>query len=265
MSELLALLGRAGPRLLLWPGGAALLLLAVVLLRRRGGRTSRGQYLPGLAACAAPLLALVLLPLPGTATLDRELDLATALALLELPYLLQAAALYRRGERQQLADRLAILLNYYPLLLLAALMQAEASASLSLSALTSGSGLPALVGGWTWVLALGPLLGRGQTEQVHVLVEAGLLLRRIGHLLLASLLLAASLPDVLTASSPEVLAGWLRLGLGLGLAGLLLRLAGLLRRRVGAVLEPVLALLLTGGLLVLAAQQVMGINWVMIR
>lgn len=126
-SELLALLGQAWSRLLLYPGGLAAIGLAWLLAlaeryepkihqdmlfsaeRTRGGHTDaktprtefrlsaafeslrlRGkQPLMALSALALPWLGLALLPLPFAQPLGRKLDLPAALALLEWPLLLR--------------------------------------------------------------------------------------------------------------------------------------------------------------------------------
>ncbi len=129
-NELLALLGRAWPRLLIYPGGLAAFALVWLLIRtknkeqrtnqpttdhRRSDREStdyglqttdgharqfpipNSQFsIPGswldLSAIVLPWLGLALLPLPLAAAIGRQIDLIAGLALLEWPLLLTIAA-----------------------------------------------------------------------------------------------------------------------------------------------------------------------------
>jgi hypothetical protein len=240
VSELLALLGRFGPRLV-YPGGLGLLLLALLLLQaRRAGRTAQPTPL-GLLACAAPLLGLALVPLPGATSLERNVDLLTVLLLLDLPLWLH---IVREGPSKQRVAALAGILNAYPVLVLAALAMTATAGSLNLAALGGAGGLTS-VGAACWALVVGgavapPALGGA------VLAAAALWLRCIGHWALAgSLLLSLG-----SAAWPFAL----RVALGLALAVLLLGAGRWLGRRV--VWPRLLAwvsLLLIGWLLWLAA------------
>jgi hypothetical protein len=181
LNELLALLGRAWPRLLLYPGGlaafAAIWLLA--FLQARGPRPpaqdprlkARAWFL-ALGSLAPPWLALALLPLPPAPILSRQIDLLVALGLLECPLLLAIARDLRvphQATRAAAVRRLAAALNGYPPLILAALALAQASGSFELAALARVPGEPApafaaplhWLGAAAWVLALPPALGLG--------------------------------------------------------------------------------------------------------
>jgi formate hydrogenlyase subunit 4 len=144
-AELLALLGRAWPRLLIYPGGFAGLLIAAAILvyqRRSEGNTrdhrpsdgSALTRLEAISAIAVPWLGLALLPLPLAASIDRSIDCVVALALLEWPRLLAATRETRAGSQ----GRLAALLNSYPPLIAAVLLLAATSGSLDLAVLASG-------------------------------------------------------------------------------------------------------------------------------
>jgi hypothetical protein len=240
--ELLALLGRAAPRLLLWPGGLGLLVLALTLLRAwRRGELLRLE-LAGLAACAAPLLALALLPLPGVAALDRDVDLFTALSLLELPRWLRAGRGWQQGESRSSAALLAIELNGLPMLALAAVLIAQAAGSLNLGALASPSML-GLLAASAWALALSGLLYTSGAR-LDAFWQAAEATRFSGHILLASLLLAGTLP------LPTLLGRWAG---ALALLVLLLVLGHSLRRRIGLRFDALLCLFLGLALLLSAA------------
>jgi hypothetical protein len=238
-TALLALLGRAAPRLLLWPGVLGLPLLALLLLRAR----ARGPIVlsgEGLLACAMPLLALALLPLPGAAPLDHEIDVLVALGLLECPRWLGAALLLRERAIAQAAWLIAAALNAYPALALAALVLSAPAGILRLSALPAAPSIPAALAACAWALALSGLL-RSPLVARYSLVAAGHALSTLGQLALALLLLIRALP--LDGGRPS---GWLVAAL---LLGLLLVLGLGLRRALGARLEAALCLLLALGLL----------------
>ena len=106
-NELLALLGRAWSRLLIYPGGLAAfgLVWLISTLQNRVSSPSaphppfpspvagsgeppqrRGEgSLLALSSVVLPWLALALLPLPLAVTLPRQIDIVVALALLEWP------------------------------------------------------------------------------------------------------------------------------------------------------------------------------------
>lgn len=171
IADLLSALGRAWPRLLLYPGGLAAFALVWLLIRS----VPRRAVVPATLVCpldplartsalAAPWLALALLPLPGAATLPISIDALVTLALLEWPLWLTLSAALRHPDSWQAAARwLAAVLNGYLPLLLGLLLLAEAAGSLDLTRI-SPPGSSALV--W-WVatagmlLALPPLLGLG--------------------------------------------------------------------------------------------------------
>jgi hypothetical protein len=139
-NELLALLGRAWPRLLIYPGGLAAFTLVWLLAKattndRRGDEVTRdasrvtSDAAPGtrhpaldtqyatrfsilhsqfsilgswldLSAIVLPWLGLALLPLPRAAAIGRPTDLLVDLALLEWPLLLALAAELRDCDVQ---------------------------------------------------------------------------------------------------------------------------------------------------------------------
>jgi hypothetical protein len=225
-NELLALLGRAWPRLLIYPGGLAAFLLIGLLesaqnkeQRTREPRTEnrgwRFSLLPftfyllpwsalgswwDISAIVLPWLALALLPLPHVAGLSRQIDLVATLALLEWPLLL-AVAVELRGcaaARTRAAQRLAAALNSYPPLILAALVLASAYGSLETTALARppDAGAPARValmhwlGAGAWLLALPPALGIGAFaagQPEQRALRLGLQLRALGLVALAAL------------------------------------------------------------------------------
>jgi hypothetical protein len=166
-SELLAMLGRAWSRLLLYPGGLAafglLWLISIRAERRDGSRLT--LRVPVLGSIALPWLALALLPLPLAAGLPRQIDIVVALALLEWPQLLAIRQALRAGDRR----RLAAALNSYPTLVLATLALAQSAGSFDIVALarppselasTSASVLH-WIGALALALALAPALGIG--------------------------------------------------------------------------------------------------------
>jgi hypothetical protein len=174
-NELLALLGRAWPRLLIYPGGLAAFVLIWLFFRtknteqrtknreprtenhRAEDRGSRIEdrpspfYLLPFAFClrshwsvagwleasaiVLPWLGLALLPLPHAAGLGRQIDLVAMLALLEWPLVLAVALELRDGATARAARRLAAALNSYPPLILAALLLASAYGSFETTAL----------------------------------------------------------------------------------------------------------------------------------
>lgn len=167
-SELLALLGQAWSRLLLYPGGLAAVGL-MWLLARSAGREPKwsahhtdteGTEVSGakkyairsvslclrgysdgflaLSALALPWLGLALLPLPFAPALGRKLDLPAALALLEWPLLLRVARELRAPDPATQAvgwRRLAAWLNGLPTLVLASLALAQAAGTFDIAPL----------------------------------------------------------------------------------------------------------------------------------
>ncbi len=180
-NELLALLGRAWPRLLLYPGG--LTAFGLVWLMGWSARRTRGAaadavpaaQLPralAISAVALPWLGLALLPLPLAAGLSRQTDLVVVLALLEWPLLLTIAAEFHTATPagdERAARRLAAALNSYPPLILAGLALAQAAGSLDVGALARPpdeltlARVSALhwLGAAAWALALPAALGLG--------------------------------------------------------------------------------------------------------
>ena len=174
-NELLALLGRAWSRLLIYPGGLAafgLIWLFSRLQNRRAGEPenhfvehSGGSWFLVLGSIILPWLALALLPLPLAVALPRQIDIVVALALLEWPNVLAIRQDLRIGDMR----RLSAALNSYPPLILAALALAQAGNSLEIAALarppdsliTTSTGALHWLGAVALALALPPALGIG--------------------------------------------------------------------------------------------------------
>jgi hypothetical protein len=169
-NELLALLGRAWPRLLIYPGGLAAFALVWLIGRTKNQepRTKNNPTNPGLSldegderrkdtidrtptnyerepwsvvgspldmsAVVLPWLGLALLPLPGAAGISRQTDLITVLALLEWPLLLAIVAELRESDAAW-PRRLAAALNSYPPLILATLVLTSTGGSFDMTAL----------------------------------------------------------------------------------------------------------------------------------
>jgi hypothetical protein len=220
-NELLALLGRAWPRLLIYPGGLAAFALVWLLERAnrspavprrvvdRGSRIEdRGSRIEdrdprssilGSSAIVLPWLGLALLPLPHAAAIGRSTDLVAVLALLEWPLLLTIAAELRgRGAAERAVRRIAAALNSYPPLILAALVMASASGSLDVAALARppAGDMPApgallhWAGAVAWALALAPALGLGPFAAGMPAANAlriGMRLRALGLVALGAL------------------------------------------------------------------------------
>jgi hypothetical protein len=179
-SELLALLGRAWSRLLIYPGGLAAFAAARLNAihqnhelrdpNQRLDHFDRAQLLL-LTSVALPWLGLALLPLPLATALPRQTDLIVVLALLEWPRLLATARdLSSSGVTERAASaRLAAALNGYPPLILATLALAQAGSSLEIAALARPPGQFASasasvvhwIGAVAWALALVPALEVG--------------------------------------------------------------------------------------------------------
>jgi hypothetical protein len=185
-TELLALLGRAWSRLLLFPGGlAAFAAVALIAYAGRRGVPAAMQSARAIAlappgfnplaifgAIAPPWLGLALLPLPPAPVLSRQTDLVVVLALLEAPLLL---ALARELSASDTAVRIAgrwrlvAALNTYPALVLASLALAQAAGTFDVAVLARppAEQAPAFatplhwIGAVAWALALVPALGLG--------------------------------------------------------------------------------------------------------
>ncbi len=149
-NELLALLGRAWSRLLIYPGGLAAfgVVWLISTLQNREPRTENrivepldGYRFLALSSIILPWLALALLPLPLAVELPRQIDIVVALALLEWPNVLAIRQQLRVADMR----RLAAALNSYPPLILATLALAQAGNSLDLAALARVRGNPASI------------------------------------------------------------------------------------------------------------------------
>lgn len=236
MRELLVLSGQSAMRLLLWPGGLGLLALLLSLWRGRGQPTP--LHMPSLLACALPLLALALLPLPFAPPLARDIDLLTTLLLLEAPCLLALEYRRREGQHQQVGHELGALLNSYMPLGLAALVLAEGAGGLNLGTLGGAERNALLLGALCWVLAAAGLMASNPQRAGNGLLASAMMLRGLGHWALAVVLLLPAMPAM-----PSEL---LRLLSSLVAAFGLVAGAGWLRRQRPRLLEPTLCLLLLG-------------------
>lgn len=193
MDELIALVGRSWRLLLLYPGGlTAIGCVVVVRLLLEQPRALRHAALPRLggeiASAATWLLAIALLPLPQT-DWSYALDLLIFLLLLEIPHWL-GMLLSPDRPTSTLANRIAPLLNVYPLLALSIAALGQGAGSLVALEINRSSGLLHWAGITGWASTLPPLLGLGPWQDHHL---RGTLpaLRRAGHI---GLLLAAALP-----------------------------------------------------------------------
>ncbi|HEU5102027.1 MAG TPA: hypothetical protein VFU22_23555 [Roseiflexaceae bacterium] len=173
-SELLAMLGRAWSRLLLYPGGLAAfaaIWLTLLLSQRRTITKNHEPAAPDRARFSArssivlPWLGLALLPLPLAVTLPRQADIVVTLALLEWPQILAIRQALQAGDTR----RLAAALNSYPALILATLALAQPAGSLEIAAIARvpDEQVPKIAGVLHWLgavalaLALAPALGLG--------------------------------------------------------------------------------------------------------
>jgi hypothetical protein len=177
-NELLALLGRAWSRLLIYPGGLAAFATAWLVFSLLPGWRFNKSSPPhpitpsphhslalARSARALPWLALALLPLPLAVALPRQIDIVVALALLEWPNVLAIRQDLHAGDIR----RLAAALNSYPPLILATLALAQAGNSLELAALARppSNSASTITGALHWLgavalaLALPPALGIG--------------------------------------------------------------------------------------------------------
>jgi hypothetical protein len=199
LAELLALVGRAWARLLLYPGGLSVLAVLWGLSRINAGHkqanpANRIALEYSIAALALAWLGVALLPLPLVAPLGRPVDMLVLVALLEWPRLVAAHAEARQGDTR----RLAAAFNSYPLLLAATLLLAWASGSLEAGA---WSNLPAAgapertraaywLGALGWLAALPALAGIGPFRAdppCQVLLRFALQVRATGFVALALL------------------------------------------------------------------------------
>ncbi len=203
-NELLALLGRAWSRLLLYPGGLAAfgaIWLIARALRRPAWfaldiKTARSAVLLAsrIAPIVLPWLGIALLPLPGAVRIGYVTDVLVVLALLDAPLLLALHGDLRANGNPDVR-RLAATLNGYPTLLLGFLLLALSTGSLQLEGLSRvptqmnllavlhWMGAAALVAALPAVLVIGPFAPR-PTDDVLTL---GLRLRGIGFVALVSL------------------------------------------------------------------------------
>lgn len=208
-SELLALVGRAWTRLLLYPGGLSMLVATwfafsiVPALLNRKERKKRGEKENNFFALfavifspisvAAPWLGVALMPLPGAVDLGRGIDIVIVLALLDVP-LFQAIGQEIRSQdmRQSGIARLAAALNGYPALIFAVLLLAS-NGSLELGLLVQPpSSFPNAILHWAgaagFVVALPPVIGLGPfTTCAEPSLRFGLQLRAVGLWVLAAL------------------------------------------------------------------------------
>lgn len=160
-TELLAMLGRAWSRLLLYPAGltafAALLVLGRITSPSKldTQKLSPIAYrLSSLLIIGLPWLGLALLPLPLAAELTRPVDVVVLLSLLEWSRMWAATEEFRHGT----VVRAAAMLNSYPALILALLLMAHAKASFEVQALLQApagdAALPIQLSFWAGALAL---------------------------------------------------------------------------------------------------------------
>jgi hypothetical protein len=211
VDELLALIGQHWRLVLIYPGGLTTLGLLLLLIRLDRGARREPLQLSALAAAAIWLLTISLLPLPQ-AGWTYDLDLATLLLAIELPFWLHTLHTARRFPLATPPSEalLAPPLNVYPLLALACAALAQAAGSLVVHEINRSSGLLHWIGLGAWSLALPPLLQLGPWR----IGSAGALLqlRRLAHL---GLLLAAALPAHAATPITSAAVGFAALGLPL--------------------------------------------------
>jgi hypothetical protein len=241
MGELLAALGQAWPRLLIYPGGASALLLAWLICRLAPARLPAPR-LPVLAlpAIAAPLTALALLPMPYSRAFPYGPDLPLTLALLDLPLWLR---LLREPAPLTFAYRAGLPGGYILIVLALALLAGE-TGSFDPGVLAGGlpdTATPAmqsryLAGLLAWQVSLSLTLLLPSRD-----CNLGLALRALGHSWLAALpwlalapaqpwlaaLFAAAMPGVAIglARLPEKHPGWRNPLLMVGALAMLMLLA----------------------------------------
>jgi hypothetical protein len=213
-NELLALLGRAWPRLLIYPGGLTAFAL-IWLIGRIKNREPRAEHQYSsasprfafsgswgrISAIALPWLGLALLPLPYVAGISRQTDLTVVLALLEWPLVLTIATELwdaDAGVQLRAVRRLAAALNSYPPLILATLVLMLGAGSFDTTALArplddsapASAVLLHWIGAVAWPLALPPALGIGSFAAglpERGTLRIGLRLRTLGLVALAAL------------------------------------------------------------------------------
>lgn len=154
LSELLALIGLAWPRLLLYPGGLAAFALVWLLAGRR--LPARWPNLAlALSAIVPAWLGVALLPLPAAARFERPIDALLAFGLLSWPLLL-SALVDVHAERARGAQRLAGILNGAPPAILALLLLALLAGSFRVDLLSTTPGTHATPqqAGLHWFAAL---------------------------------------------------------------------------------------------------------------
>lgn len=197
INDLLAMLGQAWPRLLLYPGGVcALVVLWLWLALHKQQALLRNTSQSAWLHCVPPLLLISLLPLRGAVELGQSLDLFVALCLAEWPLFRALASQTSLNERS-----LGQILQGYSLLIPSLLLLADLNNSFLLGAQTASP----IVWKWDelglrwlavlgWLLALFPLckLGPFQDKRSLGLAEQ---LRILAHLALISLPLLALLHD----------------------------------------------------------------------
>lgn len=229
-SELLALVGRAWVRLLVYPGGLSLFAIVWFAFEFLPANTNheRNRFssirarlvawasnikaLNAPIVLAAPWLAVSLLPFPGAVHLGRGIDSVVTLALLDVPLWY---ALWRElrivGLQERGVSRLAAALNGYPTLLLATLLLATNS-SLELGQLVRPPAALSIdtfahwVGATGFTLALPPIIGIGPfTVAGEPRMQLGLRVRTVGFWALASLVWMAPLQDQIWQVLPPIL------------------------------------------------------------
>lgn len=206
MDELLALIGQNWRLVLVYPGGLSALgatCIMIALSSQRGGARS-ALNVGDVMIAAVWLLVITLLPLPQ-AGWSYDLDLPLLLLAIEVPYLFRLHA-------NAATERVATLLNVYPLLALAIAVLGQDAGTLVLHDINRAGGWLHWAGIGAWASALPPLLGIGPW---HADTDPLPALRRVAH---GAALLAAAIPAHETT--------W-RLSVALGFAALALSLAAL--------------------------------------
>jgi hypothetical protein len=226
MGELLAAIGLAWPRLLLYPGGLAAFGLAWLLglwMQAAGDRRqdralhrieSPPLRLIDIADALPPLLALTLLPLPPARSFPYGIDLVAALALIAWSRLRHQAA-----SGGLVGAGLRALLPGYGLLLLGATLMSAGAGSIELSRLLRGPGTALswgllLGGGGLWLLGHGRLYdgARGWAAR----------LGELGHLWIGAMPILAALAAGAADRLPIGWAGWALPPVALIIAALML-------------------------------------------
>jgi hypothetical protein len=190
MNDLLALLGQAWPRLLLYPGGICALALLWLWLALHKQQTLFRESTPKQwLHCVPALVVISLLPVRGAVELGQSLDLFVALFLVEWPLFI---ALSDR-QNEQTGTVQGSLLQGYSLLLPSLLLLADLNNSLLLGAQAASP--PAwlwepIIFRWiaalAWLVALFPLAGLGPFRRENE-PDLAAHSRILGHLGLISL------------------------------------------------------------------------------